>query len=301
MTPAPTRGRSTMLDAARSYARRGIASTPLDGKRPILRDWPTADAPEESWASATGVGLVLGARSGGLVDVDYDCDEVAHIVDQYFPASSTFGRGGKERHWLGRLEEGEGRTRKFRDPVGGTMLVELRCDGAQTMAPPSMHPSGVRVEWMRRASLAVLPYAQMVERVGWMAAEILESRQFGEMPRIVVDTCARWRAGAEDEQHVSVPSSPVIADASIVDRASKYLASMPPAISGSGGQAALWAVALAMVRGFALHPDAALDLIAREWNPRCQPVWSMRELRHSIANATRARSDVGYLATAERR
>src|SRR5205823_5254140 len=38
------------------------------------------------------------------------------------------------------------KTRQFKD-LGGTMLVELRGDGAQTIFPPSTHPEGDSITW----------------------------------------------------------------------------------------------------------------------------------------------------------
>ena len=78
-------------------------------------------------------------------------------------------------------------------------------------------------------------------------------------------------------------------------RASAYLARMPEAISGSGGHQALWAATLAVVRGFGLGESDALALLEREYNPRCSPPWSRRELEHKVRDASRgARVPVGY-------
>jgi hypothetical protein len=43
-------------------------------------------------------------------------------------------------------------------------------------------------------------------------------------------------------------------------------------------------VAVALVRGFALHPDQALPFLQRD-NQRCQPPWTEKELRHKLASA----------------
>lgn len=87
-----------------------------------------------------------------------------------------------------------------------------------------------------------------------------------------------------------------------VERARRYLAAMPPAIQGSGGSSATMAAAVALVRGFALEPDDALAILSEEYNPRCQPEWSMYELRHKVRNALqRGRMPFGKLAEAVRR
>jgi hypothetical protein len=84
-----------------------------------------------------------------------------------------------------------------------------------------------------------------------------------------------------------------------VERAARYVAEMPPAISGAGGHAATFRVALALVRGFALPDDEALRLLVEQFNPRCQPPWSAWELRHKVRSAaTRGRLPPGWLANA---
>ncbi len=83
-----------------------------------------------------------------------------------------------------------------------------------------------------------------------------------------------------------IPEPPRVAnDNDAEKRASAYLAKMPASISGSGGHAALWNAALAMVQGFGLPSHSALRLIRQEFNPRCQPAWSDRELEHKVADA----------------
>ncbi|MEZ6092486.1 MAG: DUF3987 domain-containing protein [Pirellulaceae bacterium] len=68
-------------------------------------------------------------------------------------------------------------------------------------------------------------------------------------------------------------------------RAIAYLAVMPPAISGSGGHSQTYAAATTLVHGFGLDTDRALAILAAEYNPRCSPPWSDRELQHKINQA----------------
>lgn len=82
-----------------------------------------------------------------------------------------------------------------------------------------------------------------------------------------------------------------------LERASKYLAAMPGAISGAGGHACTFKAATALVRGFALEPDDALRLLAEEFNVRCSPPWSPWELKHKIKSALqKARIPFGAIA-----
>lgn len=69
-----------------------------------------------------------------------------------------------------------------------------------------------------------------------------------------------------------------------VKRAMAYLAKMPPAISGQGGHNTTYHAAAIMVDGFGLSVDDAMAALA-EWNARCQPPWTDKELRHKIEDA----------------
>jgi hypothetical protein len=82
----------------------------------------------------------------------------------------------------------------------------------------------------------------------------------------------------------------------IIERARRYVAVMPAATSGAGGHNATFAVACALVKGFDLSVDLARPLLA-EYNGRCQPPWSERELEHKLRQAeTTADTEArGYL------
>lgn len=74
---------------------------------------------------------------------------------------------------------------------------------------------------------------------------------------------------------------------SIRDRVRAYVAAFPSAVSGAGGHNQTYAVACALVHGFALSEADALTLL-REFNSRCQPAWAERELEHKIKSAMQA-------------
>ena len=69
------------------------------------------------------------------------------------------------------------------------------------------------------------------------------------------------------------------------DAARTYLSTLPPAISGAGGHPATFRAACAIVR-FGLGDSDALALLG-EFNRRCQPPWSEKELAHKLADARR--------------
>ena len=70
----------------------------------------------------------------------------------------------------------------------------------------------------------------------------------------------------------------------LFERAQRYVAKMPPAVEGQHGSRALLHVACVLVQGFAL-PRGEARQILDEYNPRCEPPWSERELEHVLDSA----------------
>jgi hypothetical protein len=68
-----------------------------------------------------------------------------------------------------------------------------------------------------------------------------------------------------------------------IERCRKYVAKMPAAIEGQGGHDATFAVACECFRFGLSDGDAAAVL--NEYNQRCQPEWSVGELRHKLESA----------------
>lgn len=84
-------------------------------------------------------------------------------------------------------------------------------------------------------------------------------------------------------------------DVPTLDRAKRYLASVPPAIAGQHGDVHTFRICCRLVRGFALNDDQALHAL-EAWNARCQPPWSPEELLDKLRRAARyGREPVGGL------
>lgn len=83
--------------------------------------------------------------------------------------------------------------------------------------------------------------------------------------------------------------------ASPVERARAYLSQVPPAVVGQHGDLHTFQACCRVVRGFALDDDQAFAVLA-EWNARCQPPWTERELLQKIRSARRnGREPIGGL------
>jgi len=108
------------------------------------------EASFERWATsgATGVGLLLGKRGGNLVDVDLDHPAAWRLREHFMPYSAMqTGRPGNTRsHRWYVVTKNLPATKQYRMP-DGAMGVELRSTGAQTLIPPSVHPSGEQYRW----------------------------------------------------------------------------------------------------------------------------------------------------------
>ena len=93
--------------------------------------------------------------------------------------------------------------------------------------------------------------------------------------------------------HPPLPSLPT--DRNAIERARQYMAAVPPAISGQHGDVHTFRVCCRVVRGFALDDDEALAVL-RDWNSRCEPPWSDRELINKLSRARRyGREPIGGL------
>ena len=74
---------------------------------------------------------------------------------------------------------------------------------------------------------------------------------------------------------------------SLEERARRYVAKMEAAVSGSNGHNTTFHVACVLVQGFGLSPEQAWPLM-QEYNQRCSPPWSDKELRHKLNGADKA-------------
>lgn len=119
-----------------------------------------------------------------------------------------------------------------------------------------------------------------------------EARPFDGSP-LDVD---RWLAKADPErERVVGPERAPQTSSDIERRARSYIGEMPAAVSGSGGHKSTWLVAVALARGFGLGEDDTLRLL-HEYNQRCDPKWTDKELRHKAKGAVKAeRTPLGYL------
>jgi KaiC/GvpD/RAD55 family RecA-like ATPase len=101
--------------------------------------------------------------------------------------------------------------------------------------------------------------------------------------------CKEWFKPESAPRHVDFGSA-----SAVIDRARAYVATMPISVSGQHGHDAAFKVACRLVLGFALSPEEAYGAFV-EWNSKCQPPWSEREIRHKLKQADSQPGERGWL------
>lgn len=222
------------------------------------------------WAN---VAIVLGERSGmWALDVDprHGGDRALEALCDHFgelPGTLHAFTGGGGDHYLFRWPGRRITSVAHRLGAG----LDVKGQGGYIVAPPSLHASGERYRWDRPE--------RPLDASPWLLQRVL--------PPPLATTSRSCSTST---------SRPTRAE--VLTRASAYLASMPPAISGSGGHQATIRAAVALVRGFDLAAEEALEVLLRDYNPRCRPPWSRAALLHKVRSAARAdRVGRGYLLT----
>ena len=143
--------------------------------------------------------------------------------------------------------------------------IDIRGDGYYIIVAPSIHPNGGEYEWLEGAS----PWnIELAEYPDFMRPTVV-TLSGHPLPQLTQPQTAfeKYVTGA------SAPPSPV--DDDTLKRASRYLATMAPAVQGQAGHDSLFAAATAMVWGFGLSDPQASHLLLGEYNPRCDPPWDM--------------------------
>jgi hypothetical protein len=234
------------------------------------------------------VGVLLGNASGWLVDTDLDCAEAIGLAPHYLPETWVYGRASKPRsHWLYIVEGAQ--SKKF-PGVDGKGALEIRGDtsngpGHQSVMPGSVHESGESIEWDPDCADGtdgprVLTRDEYYKRVKGLILAVLYRQQGATVEEAIEKQKAHKPAV---QQTVARRSMPMRGD--VVDRARKYVAKMDAAVSKCNGHTTTFLVAVALVKGFGLDENTALSIMEQDYNPRCQPPWSAKELEHKIKQA----------------
>lgn len=165
----------------KTYLAEGWAVVPIPRgeKGPRLSNWQHSTYTETDFKPTDNIGVKLGDPSNGLTDVDLDCKEAISAAQTLLPKTQRIhGRAGKRRshYWYttpGIKSEG------FKD-IDGSMLVEIRSTGGQTVLPPSVHPSGEQLEWEIDKQATAVESQLLRDSVIWVATAALVARHWPE-------------------------------------------------------------------------------------------------------------------------
>ena len=161
-----TRKGSTLPVALAACEAVSLGFTPIPvrhgGKNPHVSGWTHLHWDPEDMQSvkeaftawhdegATNLGLLLGEKGGNLVDLDLDTAHALRLRGLLPPTQMRSGRVGRPMsHYWYVVEENLPGNRRFKMP-DGSMGVELRARGSQTLIPPSIHPNGEKYRWEGR-------------------------------------------------------------------------------------------------------------------------------------------------------
>ena len=166
--------REAVIEAAVDAYRRGLTPIPIPrhSKAPNITGWTDIRWPDPEYDAGEGeellratfseqidqgssnLGVILGAPSGNLVDVDLDHPAAQRLKTMLLPPTAAIhGREGSpaSHYWYRVTDDTLPPTRRMRIPGtdGGTVVsVEIRGTGSQTVIPPSIHPdTGETYEW----------------------------------------------------------------------------------------------------------------------------------------------------------
>jgi hypothetical protein len=280
----PSEGKvsSELIEAALKYAGRGWRVLPLHhivdgkcscndpdceprnwGKHPRISKWTqraTTDAQTirqwwRRWPLAN-IAIHTGKDSGIWMlgpDGPEGIEALAELVHHYgeLPRTPTAQSGSGGQHDLFRWPTGGGiiNDRNHRD-----VPIDIRGEGGYFIAAPSRNKNGDYV---------------------WQISP--DDCDVAEAPEWLLDWCRTKKRSA-----FRVTASQ---RASIEERARKYLAKIPGAVSGQGGHPQTFKAARAVVYGFDLGPEVGFRILSEDYNPRCKPEWSEKEIRHKCEEA----------------
>ena len=232
------------LEAAQVYVRRSwtIIPVPFQSKSPALKGWQNLDLTEPELpkffnGKQQNIGVILGKKSGNLVDVDLDSPEAIKLADWFLPKTyAIFGRNSKPRsHRLYYCADAE--YRKFNNPVlmastdaderRSACIVEIRTSsggkGFQTIFPPSVHPLGEPIEWQSDSEPLAISFDDLKSAVTKLASASLLAKYWRngirhELALVVSGALLRHGFTVDEAKHFVKAICVAVNDDEISDR-----------------------------------------------------------------------------------
>ena len=218
------------------------------GKKPVLKNWPEVEASIQDVSQWFAQGLNFGLITERAAVLDFDDKEpAAEFFRENRQHIKTIVATRRGVHFYFRNGS------QIRNACG---TPDVRGIGGYVVSPGSV--------------------------VGGHLYRFVEG--FDEIdPRKMRALRADWLPKRDSE---GKPLEPLEAVGDMVYRAREYLKRLPPAISGQNGHGATMRAAGVLIQKFRLSFDQAFPLML-EYNERCEPAWSIREIRHKLESAMR--------------
>jgi len=179
-------------ESAMAYIHAGFAPVPIPHgqKNPNTPEWQKlrislAEVGRYFNGQPQNIGLILGV--GGLTDVDLDAPEAVEAARELLPPTPfRYGRQSKPASHAMYACDPVPATRQYKCPLTGASLCELRGlsrrgeSGAQSVVPPSTHPSGelIRFESGCGPQAAAVQTDVLAKAVARVAAAALLARHW---------------------------------------------------------------------------------------------------------------------------
>ncbi len=262
---------------ARKYADRGWRMVPLfglledgktcackkgaecgksSGKHPIYGSWASrataelAEVEDELRKPSRNIGLAMGA---GLVAIDVDGEDglrsLKRMLGEHpgeWPDGPVAETGSGWLHFLFATQE------VFKNSVKIVDGIDVRSEGGQIVACPSLHRSGRRYRWM----------PQDPDNQDGPSSFDLEVPQLPEWLAEILRGTARLEFDI-----------------------SGWLKDQAPAVQGESGSKVLMRVTHKLVRAGMCRTLERYYRVIAPWNARCEPPWSDAELERAFDNA----------------
>lgn len=208
-----------------------------------------------------------------FLDADKEVDRVLRQIEHRsdLPTPSFIVRSSKGRaHVLWRVD---GMPVQRVEKLQKHLARELGTDMAATSAAQMTRLPGF-------LNHKYVPPPLVVATATAAAGQHLRTSDFQRVSEQDSVVAERMRA-ARGQRPDTRPGSPLA-------RAKRYLAAIPPAIQGQGGDARTFRTCLKLVDTFGLTQESAMELLA-DWNAHCQPPWSESQLLAKLRSARRCR------------
>jgi hypothetical protein len=159
-------------------------------KKPARTDWqklrPTADELPALFGTApTNIGILNGAPSNGLIDIDLDCPEAVRAAPLFLPETALISghKSSPYSHYFFRVADPPRKASLKLWDVIDQCLIELRSSHSMTVVPPSLHKgTGEPIRWYEEGEPAAVDLGDLRRAFHRTAAAALLAQVTGPGP-----------------------------------------------------------------------------------------------------------------------